>query len=225
MLAEDPEVDQVVICTPDKDLGQCVRGDGRVVQLDRRKTLVLDEAAIVTKFGVFPESIPDYLGLVGDSSDGFPGLPGWGAKSAAAVLARYRHLEHIPADGREWDVKVGRPTGLASTLQDQWKDALLFRDLATLRIDRSLVSGPAQLEWHGPTDSFSDLCRRIEGDNLPERAAKLSAKRARNRLHFDATIGGHGSLPSSGSSGILQDEGGPVNGKSRLGCSSRAPNP
>ena len=178
VLAEDPEVDQVVICTPDKDLGQCVRGDGRVVQLDRRKTLVLDEAAIVTKFGVFPESIPDYLGLVGDSSDGFPGLPGWGAKSAAAVLARYRHLEHIPADGREWDVKVGRPTGLASTLQDQWKDALLFRDLATLRIDRSLVSGPAQLEWHGPTDSFSDLCRRIEGDNLPERAAKLSAKRA-----------------------------------------------
>src|SRR5205823_5836555 len=125
-----------------------------------------------------PESIPDYLGLVGDSSDGFPGLQGWGAKSAAAVLERYRHLERIPPDGRDWHVPVGRPTGLATTLREHWKEALLFRDIATLRIDRSLVSGPDELEWKGPTEGFADFCQSIDADNLPARAAKLSRKRA-----------------------------------------------
>jgi 5'-3' exonuclease len=175
VLAEDPVVDQVVICTPDKDLGQCVR-DGRVVQLDRRKTLVLDAEGVKTKFGVWPESIPDYLALVGDSADGFPGLPGWGAKSTATVLAHYRHLEDIPADGREWEVRVGRPTALATILQDEWERALLFRHLATLRIDRSLIEGPDELRWRGPTDQFEELCRRIDADRVAERARALTPR-------------------------------------------------
>jgi 5'-3' exonuclease len=174
ILADDPAVDQVVICTPDKDLGQCVRADGRIVQLDRRKTLVLDEAAVKAKFGVWPESIPDYLALVGDSSDGFPGLAGWGAKSAATVLAQYRHLEQIPADGREWEVRVGRPTALATKLQEEWDHALLFRDLATLRIDRSLVSGADELRWQGPTDAFAEVCERIDGESVLKRATELA---------------------------------------------------
>ena len=174
VLADDPAVDQVVICTPDKDLGQCVRSDGRIVQLDRRKTMVLDEAAVKAKFGVWPESIPDYLAVVGDSSDGFPGLAGWGAKSAGTVLAEYRHLEQIPADGREWNVRVGRPTALAATLREEWDRALLFRTLATLRIDRSIVSGPAELEWHGPTDAFADVCARIDGESVLKRATELA---------------------------------------------------
>ncbi|HEX3540307.1 MAG TPA: 5'-3' exonuclease H3TH domain-containing protein, partial [Acidimicrobiales bacterium] len=137
--AADPEVDQVVICTPDKDLGQCV-ADGRVVQLDRRKRLVLDEAAVTAKFGVAPLSIPDYLALVGDSSDGYPGLPGWGPKSAATVLARYRRLEDIPDRGADWDVSVRGGPALAATLAAERDRAVLFKDLATLRIDRTLLA-------------------------------------------------------------------------------------
>src|SRR5438105_1405269 len=151
MADADPRVERVSIHTVDKDLAQCVRAE-RVVQVDRRKEVILDEAGVVARYGVLPESIPDWLGLVGDSSDGFPGLPGWGAKSAAAVLRRYPHLEDIPQRFERWEVRVGRPTGLATTLQEHWKEALLFRDIATLRIDRSLVSGPEELEWRGPTE-------------------------------------------------------------------------
>jgi 5'-3' exonuclease len=143
----DPRVDRVIICTPDKDLAQCVRG-ARVVQLNRRTRTVFDEAGIVAKFGVLPESIPDYLALVGDAADGFPGLPGWGAKSAAAVLATYGHLEAIPADPRAWNVNVASPAKLAQTLQRDHDRALLFRTLATLRTDIALFDDVEALRWN-----------------------------------------------------------------------------
>jgi 5'-3' exonuclease len=132
--AADPRVERVIICTPDKDLGQCVRGT-RVVQLNRRTKTFFDEAGIIAKFGVHPESIPDYLALVGDAADGFPGLPGWGAKSASRVLARYGHLEAIPPDPGDWTVPIGSAATLAKTLERDRERALLFRTLATLRTD------------------------------------------------------------------------------------------
>jgi 5'-3' exonuclease len=149
----DSRVERVIICTPDKDLAQCVRGT-RVVQLNRRTRTYFDEAGIVTKFGVSPESIPDYLALVGDAADGFPGLPGWGAKSAASVLARYRHLEAIPADPRAWNVNVTSPAKLALTLHRDHDRALLFRTLATLRTDISLFDDVDALRWSGRIEAF-----------------------------------------------------------------------
>jgi len=148
LAAADPRVERVVICTPDKDLAQCVRGT-RVVQLNRRTRTFFDEAGIIAKFGVPPASIPDYLALVGDAADGFPGLSGWGAKSAAAVLARYGHLEAIPADARAWTVNVSSPVRLAQTLQRDRERALLFRDLATLRTDIPLFDDVETLRWTG----------------------------------------------------------------------------
>jgi 5'-3' exonuclease len=159
--AADPRVDRVVICTPDKDLAQCVRGT-RVVQLIRRTRVILDEAGIIAKFGVAPESIPDYLALVGDSSDGYPGLRGWGAKSAAAVLARYRHLESIPEDARTWGVNANNAGALGLTLARERERALLFRDLATLRADIPLFTSVGALEWTGPTDAFPPLAARLD---------------------------------------------------------------
>jgi 5'-3' exonuclease len=143
--ARDPRVDQVVICTPDKDLAQCVRGR-RVVQLNRRTRITLDEAGIIQKFGVPPESIPDYLALVGDAADGYPGLPGWGAKSTAAVLAKFLHIESIPSDYREWRVKVANGSALAQTLSAERERALLFRTLATLRTDIALFDNVDELQ-------------------------------------------------------------------------------
>jgi 5'-3' exonuclease len=174
--ADDGPVEQVVICTPDKDLGQCVR-DGVVVQVDRRKGLVLDEAAVTAKFGVGPASIPDYLALVGDSADGYPGLPGWGAKSAAAVLAHYRTIEAIPDTVGQWGVSVRGSPGLAATLAAHRAEALLFKDLATLRVDRSLLEDTAELHWDGPTEGFAELCRYLDAGRLPERAAALAEAR------------------------------------------------
>ena len=171
--AEDSAVDQVVICSPDKDLSQCVVAD-RVVQLDRRAKQIRNEAGVREKFGVGPASIPDYLGLVGDSADGFPGLPGWGAKTAAAVLGRYEHLEGIPKDGSSWDVPVRGATRLAATLSEQFDDALLFRDLATLRVDRSLLKSVNDLRWQGPTPAFPALCERLQMPRVGERAALLA---------------------------------------------------
>ena len=173
--ADDPEVDQVVICTPDKDLGQCVR-DGRVVQLDRRKRVVLDEAGVIAKFGVSPTSIPDYLALVGDSSDGFPGLPGWGAKSTALVLAHYGTIEQIPDSGAEWEVSVRGGAMLAATLAAHRDEAMLFKDLATLRVDRSLLDIVDQLRWRGPTADFGQVCVRLDAEGLARRADRLVAK-------------------------------------------------
>jgi 5'-3' exonuclease len=169
----DDRVRQVVICTPDKDLGQCVEGS-RVVQLDRRKGETLDEAGVLAKFGVPPASIPDYLGLVGDSADGFPGLPGWGAKSAAAVLARYGRIEDIPEGVADWDVPDlrGAPR-LAETLADQRDLAMLFRRIATL--DRAVLVGAVDdWRWTGPTNDFSPICSRLGAPVLIERAAKLA---------------------------------------------------
>ena len=145
--ARDPRVDRVVICTPDKDLAQCVRGT-RVVQMDRRRRTIRDEAGIIEKFGVPPASIPDYLALVGDAADGYPGLPGWGARSTAAVLARFGHLESIPSDWREWKgVNAAKPGALAYTLEQQRERAFLFRDLATLRCDIELFGSVEDLRW------------------------------------------------------------------------------
>lgn len=172
----DPRVDGVVICTPDKDLGQCVRGT-RVVQLDRRKGIVYDEAGVTTKFGVGPASIPDYLALVGDSADGFPGLSGWGAKSASAVLARYGHIEDIPRHAGQWDVPgVRSAANLAKTLADQMDLALLFRRIATVELDVP-VGVVDDWQWTGPTDGFPDMCRRIDAPGLVSRARGLSMNR------------------------------------------------
>jgi 5'-3' exonuclease len=142
----DERVNQVFICTPDKDLCQCVVGT-RVVQLDRRKNLVRDEAGVVAKFGVNPESIPDYLALVGDSADGFPGIPGWGKQSASTVLAQYLHLEDIPADWKQWKPSIRSREILSKSLQSAWNDALLFRRLATLRLDVPVFDSIDELEW------------------------------------------------------------------------------
>jgi 5'-3' exonuclease len=151
--ARDPRVERIVICTPDKDLAQCVCGT-RIVQMDRRRRIVRDEAGIVEKFGVPPASIPDYLALVGDAADGYPGLPGWGARSAAAVLARFGHLESIPRNSREWTgVNVAKPAALAYTLDHQRDYAFLFRRLATLRSDIPLFESVDELQWKGPAEA------------------------------------------------------------------------
>ncbi len=154
--AGDPRVERVIICTPDKDLAQCVRGT-RVVQLNRRTRTFFDEAGVVAKFGVRPESIPDYLALVGDAADGFPGLAGWGAKSAAAVLAKYGHLEAIPADPRDWNVSVASPAKLAQILARDRDLVLLFRTLATLRTDIALFDDVEALRWNGQIQSLPDF--------------------------------------------------------------------
>ena len=161
-LAErDARVERVVICTPDKDLGQSVRGT-RVVQLDRRRNLTRDEAGVVSKFGVAPASIPDYLALVGDAADGYPGLKGWGPKSSAAVLAKFGHLEAIPEDWRMWKVNAANAATLAATLVRDREQAMLFRDLATLRSDIALFESVDELEWRGPTPEFARLAARLD---------------------------------------------------------------
>jgi 5'-3' exonuclease len=159
--AAAPRVHRVVICTPDKDLAQSVRGT-RVVQLNRRTRVVRDEAGVVAKFGVPPASIPDYLALVGDSADGYPGLPGWGAKSSAGVLARFGHLESIPADFREWSANVASPQALARVLINERDRAFLFRDLATLRTDIDLFGSVDELRWSGPTRTFAALAAELD---------------------------------------------------------------
>ena len=159
--AADSRVEQVIICTPDKDLSQTVSGT-RIVQLNRRTNAIRDEAAVVAKFGVLPASIPDYLALVGDAADGYPGLPGWGAKSSAAVLARYLHLEAIPDDPRTWGVNAANSGALAATLGRERERAFLFRDLATLRTDIPVFDDVDQLRWAGPTAAFQTLAAKMD---------------------------------------------------------------
>ena len=159
--AEDGSVSRVLICTPDKDLAQCIRGT-RVVQMIRRTNAIVDEDGVVKKFGVHPESIPDYLALVGDTADGYPGLPGWGAKSTAAVLAKFKHLENIPPDPREWRVNATSSSALARTLIEQRDRAFLFRDLATLRTDIPVFDSVEELRWTGPTERFPALAARMD---------------------------------------------------------------
>jgi 5'-3' exonuclease len=155
------DVTRVIICTPDKDLAQCVSGS-RIVQLNRRTRVTLDEAGVIQKFGVPPESIPDYLALVGDTADGYPGLAGWGAKSSATVLAKFLHLESIPKDCREWGVNVSSAGTLADTLSRGWDQALLFRRLATLRTDIALFQDVDELKWRGATPAFDTLAARLD---------------------------------------------------------------
>ena len=161
LAARDPRVEKVLICTPDKDLAQCVTGT-RIVQLNRRTKVTLDEAGVIQKFGVAPASIPDYLALVGDTADGYPGLPGWGAKSAAAVLRKFGHLELIPEDPGNWHVDAASARALSATLRREYHHALLFRNLATLRTDLPLFSDVKQLEWNGPTPAFPPLAATLD---------------------------------------------------------------
>jgi 5'-3' exonuclease len=174
--ARDARVERVIICTPDKDLSQCVRGT-RIVQFDRRTRVMRDEAGVIQKFGVPPASIPDYLALVGDAADGYPGLPGWGAKSSAAVLAKFAHIESIPADWRDWHVNAANASTLAQTLLRERDSALLFRTLATLRTDIALFDDVDELRWNGPTPEFAAFGARFD-------AAVTESKRAPGRRPF-----------------------------------------
>jgi 5'-3' exonuclease len=178
MAAADDRVERVVICTPDKDLGQCV--GGKVVQFDRRKGVVLDPAGVEAKLGVPPASVPDWLALVGDSADGFPGLPGWGAKSAAAVLRRWGHLEDIPEHSLTWDSGVRSAAKLNATLRADFDLALLFRRIATVELDAPVSETVDELQWTGPPDekAFAALCERLDASRLVPRAARLAAARA-----------------------------------------------
>jgi 5'-3' exonuclease len=172
--AKHKDVARVIICTPDKDLAQCVSGS-RIVQLNRRTRVTMDEAGVIQKFGVLPESIPDYLALVGDAADGYPGLRGWGAKSSAAVLGKFLHLEAIPKDWREWRVNAANAVALAETLGRDWENALLFRRLATLRTDKELFDDVEELRWRGPTPAFDALAARMD-------AARTERTKATSRV-------------------------------------------
>lgn len=175
--AQDESVRQVLICTPDKDLSQCVVGT-RVVQLDRRRDLVRDQAGVVAKFGVKPESIPDYLAVVGDSADGFPGLPGWGAKAAALTLSQYAHLEDIPKDWQQWHPTIRKARLLSESLFNGWNDALLFRTLATLRLDVPVFDTVDDLRWKGPQPGFDEVCHRLKSPGLLSRARTAMSARS-----------------------------------------------
>jgi len=170
----EAEVEQIVICSPDKDLAQLVSGN-RIVGWDRRRNILIDEAGVVEKFGVHPQSIPDWLGLVGDAADGFPGIPGWGQKSAAAVLAKYVHLEAIPADTQTWGlsaISASRAARLAESLTQHWDEALLFRNLATLREDVPLKETLADLEWQGADERLTEVCHRLGDEKFPGRVPR-----------------------------------------------------
>jgi 5'-3' exonuclease len=180
--ARDARVEHVIICTPDKDLAQCVRGT-RIVQLNRRTRVTRDEAGVIQKFGVLPASIPDYLALVGDAADGYPGLPGWGAKSSAAVLARFAHLESIPTDWRDWHVNAASAGALAHTLSLERDRALLFRTLATLRNDIALFDDVDHLRWNGPTPAYAPLAARFDA------AVTETKRRSDSRSRLDQPAG------------------------------------
>jgi len=174
--ARDDHVSQVLICTPDKDLSQCVVGT-RVVQLDRRRNILRDEAGVVAKFGVKPQSTPDYLAVVGDSADGFPGVPGWGSKAAALTLSQYPHLEDIPKDWQEWHPSIRKARLLSESLFNAWSDALLFRTLATLRLDVPVFDTIEDLYWKAPRPNFEEHCRRMKSPDLLGRVRSAQSKR------------------------------------------------
>jgi 5'-3' exonuclease len=174
--ALDDRVRQVIICTPDKDLAQSVVGS-RVVQLDRRRGILRDEAGVVAKWGVMPESIPDYLAAVGDSADGFPGLPGWGPKAASLTLSQYLHFENIPRDWRQWNPAIRGAQRLASVLFEKWNDALLYRTLATLRLDVPVFETVDEMRWTGPRPGFAEYCERLYFGGLHSRARSAAQTR------------------------------------------------
>jgi len=170
------KVGRIYLCTPDKDLAQCVRDD-RVVQLDRRARSVRNEAGVIEKFGVPPSSIPDYLALVGDDADGYPGLEGWGEKSTATVLGIYKHLESVPPKSEDWKVQPRSAPRLAEVLETNFKLAILFRDLATLRTKEPNISSPEEIRWRGPGAQFPAICKRLDDSQLVDRVAKIHARR------------------------------------------------
>ena len=172
--ADDPRVEEVMICTPDKDLAQCVSDERGIVQYDRRKELRYDEAGVKEKFGVEPTSIPDYLALVGDSADGFPGLPGWGAKSTSAALSRYGTLDQIPAAAGQWDITIRGGAKLAATLADQRDLAVLFRRIATIELDAPVDETVDTLEWAGPASNFDEVVESIDAQRIAKRINKLT---------------------------------------------------
>jgi 5'-3' exonuclease len=173
--AQNKDVAQVLICTPDKDLSQCVVGT-RVVQVDRRRDALRDEAGVEARFGVKPQSIPDYLAVVGDSADGFPGVAGWGEKAAASTLSHYQHLEHIPKDWQKWEPSIKKARRLSESLFSAWDDALLFRTLATLRLDVPVFENVDELRWQGPREDFAEFCQRLKATNMLKRANSAIAK-------------------------------------------------
>jgi 5'-3' exonuclease len=177
LAARDPRVEQVLICTPDKDLAQCVAGT-RVVQLDRRRNIVRDEDGVVAKWGVRPESIPDFLAVVGDSADGYPGLPGWGEKAAAAVFSRFAHLEAVPRDWRQWPTSIRGAQRLCAVLEERWEEAALYRALATLRADAPVCESVDELRWRGPGPEFEAYAESMGAEGLYRRAVAAAPKLA-----------------------------------------------
>ena len=180
LAAADPRVDAVHVCTPDKDLAQVVNDSAGIAQVDRRRETIYDQAGVVGKFGVEPTSIPDWLALVGDTADGIPGLPGWGAKSSSIILARYGHLEAIPADADDWDVPVRGAAKLAATLVEQREEAELYRHLATLDLAAPVMRNVDDLEWNGPADHLDAVCAHLDAPRVAERVHRLVADRKRD---------------------------------------------
>ncbi len=174
--AKDPRVERVLVCSPDKDLAQCVTDDGRIMQFDRRQGILYDRAGIVEKFGVPPAAIPDWLALVGDAADGIPGLPGWGAKSSSILLSCYGHLEAIPVDPEDWEVTVRGAAKLGATLAENRDEVLLYRYLATLDPAAPVMSHVDELAWQGPLDHLGDLCAHLDAPRLAERAVALAER-------------------------------------------------
>lgn len=171
--ALNPDVEQVIICTPDKDLGQCLTQDEKIIQYDRRKELRITYETVIEKFGVAPESIPDYLGLVGDTADGFPGIKGWGAKSSATLLSHYHHIENIPNDHMEWAMQVRSSQKLSETLNTDYELALLFKLIATIDYDAPTFETVNELKWNGPKDNYENILKSIDGDRILQRLDKM----------------------------------------------------
>lgn len=172
--AQHPEVQQVIICTPDKDLGQCLTSDEKIIQYDRRKQARITYQTVIEKFGVSPESIPDYLGLVGDTADGFPGIKGWGAKSSASLLSHYHHIENIPNDFKEWIPQVRSSQKLSETLNDDYELALLFKLIATIDYDAPTFETVDDLRWSGPKQNYDAFLRSIDGERIIQRLESIS---------------------------------------------------
>ena len=171
--ALNPDVEQVIICTPDKDLGQCLTQDEKIIQYDRRKELRITYETVIEKFGVAPESIPDYLGLVGDTADGFPGIKGWGAKSSATLLSHYHHIENIPNDHMEWAMQVRSSQKLSESLNTDYELALLFKLIATIDYEAPTFETVSELKWNGPKDSYENILKSIDGDRILQRLDKM----------------------------------------------------
>ncbi|MEC7367414.1 MAG: 5'-3' exonuclease H3TH domain-containing protein [Actinomycetota bacterium] len=171
--ALNPDVEQVIICTPDKDLGQCLTQDEKIIQYDRRKELRITYETVIEKFGVAPESIPDYLGLVGDTADGFPGIKGWGAKSSATLLSHYHHIENIPNDHMEWAMQVRSSQKLSETLNTDYELALLFKLIATIDYEAPTFEKVSELKWNGPKDNYENILKSIDGDRILQRLDKM----------------------------------------------------